>query len=123
MTQEQKDFLNLVVLPKLVDMAINDTLPLDMNTLCAEHFEDEATEYNNSSDKHIKACVEEARRILCDNDELEGDEDNILQQIRLIEEFAKTRGGEYIDWVEGVIVWQKVENTYTADEFLEQIGW
>jgi hypothetical protein len=51
MTPEQKEFLNEVVLPKLVFMATTDTLPMDMNQLMAEHFEREAKKFNKQRKK------------------------------------------------------------------------
>ena len=28
---------------------------------------------------------------------------------------------EYVDWVEDVVVWSKLSNTYTCEEFLDEI--
>lgn len=68
-----------------------------------------------------EAALEEARQILCDNDDLEGD--SILAQIKLIAKHYETAPDDYIDYVDDVIVWGKVTNTYTCEEFLEEIGW
>lgn len=49
MTKEQRKFLDEVVLPKLVQMAIDDTLPLDMTQLSSFHFDEEAEEFNKQN--------------------------------------------------------------------------
>jgi len=46
MNEEQRKFFLQVIHPKLVEMAIDMTLPMDMNELCYSHFEEEAIEYN-----------------------------------------------------------------------------
>lgn len=48
MNEEQRKFLEEVVLPKLVNMAINDELPLDMTLLDSYHFEEEAKAFNEN---------------------------------------------------------------------------
>jgi len=51
MTNAQKDYINNVILPRLVEMAINDELDSDM-TILSYHDFDEATEkYNNSPEQ------------------------------------------------------------------------
>jgi len=55
MKKEQEEFLNKVVFPKLIKMAIDCTLPSDMNELCHSHFEKEAIKFNKE-------------RRLCQND-------------------------------------------------------
>lgn len=46
MNPEQKRFFNAVILPKLVEMAIDGTLPSDMNELDYSYFEKEAEKFN-----------------------------------------------------------------------------
>lgn len=58
MTAEQKLFLEAVVLPKLVEMAINDTLPLDMTQLSSYDFEEETIAFNES-----QGIIPEERKI------------------------------------------------------------
>jgi len=49
MNEEQKKFLDEVVLPKLIKMAISDELPLDMTQLSSYHFDEEAEEFNKQN--------------------------------------------------------------------------
>lgn len=49
MTKEQKDFFNVVIKPRLIEMAIDNTLPMDMNELHYHAFEERATNYNEQS--------------------------------------------------------------------------
>lgn len=58
MTEEQIKFLDEVVLPKLVQMAINDELPLDMTQLSAYHFDEEAEEFNKQNKNLKKSIIE-----------------------------------------------------------------
>ena len=51
MTQAQKDYINNVILPRLVEMAIDCTLPMDMNKLGYHHFEKATEEYNASPEQ------------------------------------------------------------------------
>lgn len=46
MNVDQKDFVNEVILPKLVKMAIDGTLPLDITQLSSFDFDKEASEFN-----------------------------------------------------------------------------
>jgi hypothetical protein len=46
MTKEQKDFFDEVIKPKLIEMAIDCTLPMDMNELHSSMFDQEAEEFN-----------------------------------------------------------------------------
>lgn len=76
-------------------------------------------------EKFKRDSIEEARRILCENMDLDVSsiEENILFQINAIQEFSKENPDKYIDWVPSVVVWGMVANTYTCEEFLENIGW
>lgn len=53
METSQKKLIDQVVLPKLVSLAENDKLPLDVNELSSIDFEDETKEYNEKEDKVV----------------------------------------------------------------------
>ena len=92
----------------LVELAANDKLPLDMTTLPIEELE-EVLRANNQRSRLEWACD-----ILC------GDSDEeIERQIELIE--ACDDDTEFIDSIDGVVVWEKLEWSLTVSEFLEQI--
>ena len=61
-------------------------------------------------------AIESASHYLCDSDEL-----TIEEQIEAIANHEDQY--DMIDNVEGVIVWEKVEWSFTCDSFLDQIGW
>ncbi len=46
MTKAQKDYINNVIRPVLIQMAIDDELPSDMNEIGYHHFEKATEEYN-----------------------------------------------------------------------------
>jgi len=58
-----------------------------------------------------------AYEILCCDDEYP-----LKDMIELIEDQAAVNGSTMIDFVEGVQVWQKLELSFTCDEFLKHIG-
>jgi len=66
--------------------------------------------------------VGHASHYLCDNDD-DGEDGNItmLDQIELIENQAEIDGSVFIDNVQGVIVWEKLEWSLTCDSFLEML--
>ena len=48
MTQEQRNLIDEIILPKLVLMAIDGTLPSDMSQLSSHYFDEEVRVYNTS---------------------------------------------------------------------------
>lgn len=58
MTQQQKDFFNKVIKPKLIEMAINGTLPSDMNEINEYYFEGAAEKYNEENPTKILVKVD-----------------------------------------------------------------
>lgn len=62
-------------------------------------------------------AVDIASELLCPDDEY-----TIPEMIEAIQEQAKIDGNTMIDYVNGVMVWQKVQLEFTCDEFLKQIG-
>jgi hypothetical protein len=66
MTQEQKDFFNKVIKPKLISMTIDCSLPSDMTELQDYHFEEEAEAYNNPNELVVN-WAEMASQLLLTN--------------------------------------------------------
>lgn len=57
MTKVQQDYIDSVILPKLIEMAMDGSLPMDMNDLSSYHFDEETKAYNskeNTVAKHQK---------------------------------------------------------------------
>lgn len=96
----------------LVSLAINDQLPMDMNDI-SEYGIEEAIKKVLPSEQD--KAIELASHYLSDGD---------LSTKEMIEAIAKHDDQEdLIDTVEGVVVWQKVEYSFTCEEFLKEIGW
>lgn len=59
--------------------------------------------------------IENVKRILCglDND------DDVREAVRKIVNYPNQTN--YIDWVDDIVVWCKLSNTYTCEEFLDEI--
>jgi hypothetical protein len=88
--------------------------------LIAAYFEDEIQEptYMDADSTRYKEAIENACHYLCDSDEL-----TMEQQVEAIAKQADEDGSVMIDEVEGVIVWEPIEDTYDCDEFLQLINW
>lgn len=94
----------------LIDLSINDELPLDLNDLSIVDLD---KVINDNHDDYI----DKAGGLLCDG------EDSIEVQIELIAHQSKINGSVMIDYVDRVIVWEKVEHSFTCDAFLEYIDY
>lgn len=98
----------------LVNLAINDKLPTDMNRLSISKLEEVIKKtLPTERDK----AIELAGHYLC-----ESDDDLSIEQ--MIEAIANHEDQDaMIDNVEGVIVWEKVEYSFTCEDFLSEINW
>lgn len=102
----------------LVSLAVNDKLPLDMTDLSTDGIETILTESIKQFkiDNAENERIERASHYLCDGDL------STKEQLALIDKQAEIDGSILLDNVhEDVIVWQKVENSFTVDEFLREI--
>jgi hypothetical protein len=59
--------------------------------------------------------ITRVRHLLC---ELDTDEE-VVEAVRAVVNHEDQDA--YVDWVDGIIVWDKVSNTFTCEEFLEEI--
>jgi hypothetical protein len=59
--------------------------------------------------------ITRVRHLLC---ELDTDEE-VVEAVRAIVNHKDQDA--YVDWVDGIIVWDKVTNTFTCEEFLDEI--
>lgn len=76
MTAEQRKFVDEVILPKLVNMAIDCTLPMDMTELSSYHFDEEAEKFNAENPEVRKICWWSLADVEHVVDEYNEDEDN-----------------------------------------------
>jgi len=118
MTAEQRKFVDEVILPKLVSMAIDCTLPMDMTELSSYHFDEEAKEFNQANRQHF--MEQNAYEYLCETDEDDEDYLSIPDQVKAIQNY---KGNEYdmIDNIDGVYVVERFEYSFTVETFLDQI--
>lgn len=58
MTKAQKDYINHVIRPVLIQMAIDDELPIDMNEIGYHHFEKATEEYNASPEPQRQKMID-----------------------------------------------------------------
>jgi hypothetical protein len=97
----------------LIDLAINDRLPLDMT---------EISEYG--IEEAIKSALPTKRdEIIAKASELLAYDSEISTE-EMIKRIVKCKDeNEIIDYIDGVDVWEKVEYSFTCEQFLEQIGY
>jgi type I site-specific restriction-modification system R (restriction) subunit len=109
MTQDQKDFFNKVIKQKLIEMAIDGSLPSDMTELQDSHFEEEAEAYNNSDEVERRVRIEHLSHYIS-SDDLDG-------ALRLLEnEDDDSIPADYI-----VTMWKPLEDRFTVSELLDLI--
>jgi antitoxin component of RelBE/YafQ-DinJ toxin-antitoxin module len=96
----------------LVNLAEEDRLPLDLTELDTSELEEVIQGLLPTEQDE---AVERASHYLCDGDL------SILEQVEAIANHEDQ--DDLIDNVDGVVVWEKVEYSYTCDKFLSDIGW
>jgi hypothetical protein len=113
-----KYLLNEAIKSILVNMAINDELPMDMNNLDIHSIVEQA-ENDCLKDPMYNASkrIDNALEILSVDED-----DTIEKQLALIEEAADKDLDMLIDHIDGVYPWEKVEFEFTIREFLDYIA-
>ena len=95
----------------LIKLGMDDKMPLDLNELNLD-----AIEYAiKGEDYENKQMIDAADNILSDGDI------EIFEMIQRIAEHENKN--DYIDNVDGVLVWQPLMYQYTCDKFLNEIGY
>ena len=96
----------------LVDLAIKDKLPMDMTTLSIDKL---VKVIEKSLPTQEEKSIELASHYLSDGD---------LSTKEMVEAIANHPDPyDLIDNVDGVVVWQKVEMSFTCEDFLNEIGY
>ena len=115
MNADQIKFFNEVIRPKLIEMAIDCTLPSDMNEIHWAHFEEEAKQFNKDNERSV--ALKKAEDILFwgSTDSL-----SVEEQVKLIE--SHDTDSDIIEWIDGVEVVQSFETSFTVKTFLQHIG-
>ena len=108
----------LELMNEIVGMSQLEASPQIFTTDISSSDIDEEENDEDLSDSE-ESRIEKARFILCDNTDDDGEEISIARQIELIE--AEDDDSTMIDNVEGVLVWEKLVNSLTCKQFLEQI--
>jgi len=98
----------------LIQLAVDDKLPLDMTQLDIQSLVDIIGEHQLTAKEK---AIAEAEHYLSDSDL------SIKEQVEAIAMQADEDGSVMIDDVEGVLVWEPLENRFDCDEFLQLIGW
>lgn len=85
---------------------------------------EEPTYMDNNIEQRKEAAISQAMNYLCDNETThDGQRGSIRAQVEAIAAHAVENGDDFIDEVDNVIVWQKVTDTFSCDEFLQMIEW
>lgn len=96
----------------IVDLAVNDKLPMDLTQLSTDEIEEVIKTKLSAEDERI----ERASHYLCDVDDM-----TIADQLALIDAQAEINDTVMLDNVEDVVVLQMVEWSFTVREFLDEI--
>ena len=112
MNSEQRDFISKVILPKLVAMAIDETLPMDMNEMCYSHFEDEATQYNIDNKRNVMLDNLGRYTSFSDDEELES-------MLTILESHEDEN--EITGWIDGIQMTHMFETSFTVKQLLDEI--
>jgi len=89
-----------------------------------DHVDGEDSEEAQAEHSDHNDSINKARKILCED--ADGSKDlieNITNQVKLIVEANKVNPDGLIDYVDNVIVWEKVALEFTCIEFLYEIDW
>ena len=96
----------------IVDLAINDNLPMDLNQLDVEALEKVIKSQLPTDEEN---AIDLASHYLSDGE---------LSTEEMVEAIANHENqSDMIDNVEGVVVWEKVEWSFTCEDFLNEIGY
>lgn len=110
----QTEKIAIAIKNYIINLAINDELPMDLNDL---------NEYALEEVIKSQLPTEQEEAIKLAENYLYSDEENnisIADMVKLISEHSNQ--DELIDYVDGVQVWQKIELEFTCKEFLKEIG-
>lgn len=120
MTQEQENFFDKVIKPKLIKMALEDTLPMDMTQISSGYFYDEAEEYNKR-DTTEGGVTEKMIENACTR-YLSMDYEDASRVLREIYNDESIKDGTVIDHShEDLQMAQNFEFTFTVTGFFDQI--
>lgn len=97
----------------IVDLAVNDKLPMDLTQLSTDELEEVIKSQLPTAEE---ARLERASHFLCDGDDM-----TVADQLALIDAQAEIDDSVMLDDVEGVIVWEKIEYSFTVEDFLYEI--
>lgn len=92
-----------------------DAMKMEARTYVKEDHVDEIAQADFTDNGARKNVITKVRHLLC---ELDTDED-VVEAIRAIVNHKDQDA--YVDWVDGIIVWDKVSNTFTCEEFLGEV--
>lgn len=116
MTEQQINDAAIAIKDHLIQLAIDDKLPLDMTQLDETFIVDILTGKQPTGKDE---AIEEAGHYLCDSDEL-----TMEEQIRAIAAHAENEdGNDLVASVEGVVVWEKLQHSLRCQDFLDMIDW
>lgn len=92
-----------------------DAMKMEARTYVEEDHVDEIAQADFVDNGARKNVITKARHLLC---ELDTDQD-VVDAVKAIVNHPNQ--DQYVDWVDGIIVWDKVANTYTCEGFLDEI--
>lgn len=98
----------------LVELSINDKLPMDLTQLSIDKLE---KVIKSKLPTEEEKRIERASHYLCESDDM-----TMEGQLDLIDAQAEIDDSVMLDDVDGIIVWEKVEYSFTVRDFLDEIS-
>lgn len=92
-----------------------DAMKMEARTYVEEDHVDEIAQADFADNGARQNVITKARHLLC---ELDTDQD-VVDAVKAV--LGHPNQDQYVDWVDGIIVWDKVSNTFTCEEFLDEI--
>ena len=97
----------------IVDLAINDNLPMDLTQLDVDTL---VKVIESQLPTQNEKAIELASHYLCESEEM-----SIEDQVKII--YNHEDEDAMIDYIDGVTVWEKVEYSFTCESFIYEINY
>jgi hypothetical protein len=118
LTKTQK--IKLMIIENFIDHYTTndderDAMKMEARTYVEEDHVDEIAQADFADNGARKNVITKVRHLLS---ELDTDQD-VVDAVKAV--LSHPNQDQYVDWVDGIIVWDKISNTFTCEEFLDEV--
>jgi hypothetical protein len=104
----------------LVSLAANDRLPSDLTQLDEMEIANIIDGFTPTS---REKAIEMASHYLCEFEDEEDDDNFVSIETQLIRISQHEKKDDFLDDVDGVMVWEAVQYQFTVEDFIDYVGW